>query len=69
MLTDKKIDVSQAKKLAVFLVEVYNAIQQKFSVDEQRHYSFTPKSLYKIYVELMRYDTPSFESYVKALIN
>lgn len=69
MLADKKIDVGNARKLAVFLVEAYSSIQSKFSVDDYRHYSFTPKSLYRIYSELMRYDTSSIESYVEALAN
>lgn len=69
MLAEKKLDVSNARKLAVFVVEIYAAIQQKFSVDDYRHYSFTPKSIYKIFVELMRYDCPNIESYVEALVN
>jgi beta-lactamase class D len=69
MLAEKKLDVSNAKKLAVFIVEVYASIQQKFSVDDFRHYAFTPKSIYKIFIELMRYDCPNFEAYVEALVN
>jgi|JI6StandDraft_1071083.scaffolds.fasta_scaffold18293_7 hypothetical protein len=69
MLTEKKLDVGSARKLAVFLIEAYSSIQSKFSVDDYRHYAFTPKSLYRIFTELMRYETPSVESYVEALAN
>jgi dynein heavy chain 2 len=69
MLAEKKLDVGNAKKLAVYLVEMYATIQSKFSVDEYRHYSFTPKSLYKIFTELMRYETPTFDTFVDALAN
>ena len=34
-----------AKKLAACMVDVWEATRKKFSVDEQRHYLFTPRDL------------------------
>ena len=46
LLHEKKMDESQAKNISSFFIEVYLGIKKNFSVDEYRHYSFTPKSLF-----------------------
>ena len=34
-----------ANKLAEFLIDLYSNIRQKFTVDDQRHYLFTPRDI------------------------
>lgn len=36
---------NSAKKLSQFLIELYTNVKQKFSVDEHRHYLFTPRDI------------------------
>ena len=48
--------LAAAKKLAGATVELYEALRKKFSVDEQRHYLFTPRDLTQWIVGLARYD-------------
>ena len=45
-----------AKKLAACMVDVYEAVRKKFSVDEQRHYLFTPRDLSAWLKGLLRYE-------------
>lgn len=50
-------DASSARdKLARTLVDIYDATKARFSVDEQRHYLFTPRDLTKWVLSLLRYD-------------
>jgi len=44
-------------KLAATMVEIYTLVRAKFTVDEQRHYLFTPRELTAWTVALLRYDT------------
>ncbi len=44
------------------LIEFYIEVQSKFSVDEQRHYNFTPRNLTQIIMGLMNYDYSSGDS-------
>ena len=45
-----------AKKLAACMVDVWEATRKKFSVDEQRHYLFTPRDLTAWLRGLLRYE-------------
>ncbi|TMW62553.1 hypothetical protein Poli38472_005171 [Pythium oligandrum] len=49
-------DAGNRDKLARSLVEVYDATKSKFTVDDQRHYLFTPRDLTKWVFSLLRYD-------------
>ena len=50
-----------SKKVARFMVETYDSIKQKFSVDEYRHYLITPRELTTWAFNLMRYEAPTAE--------
>ncbi|KUF93461.1 hypothetical protein AM588_10011263 [Phytophthora nicotianae] len=49
-------DPANRDRLAKSMVEVYDTVKTKFSVDEQRHYLFTPRDLTKWIFALVRYD-------------
>ncbi|KAL3666923.1 hypothetical protein V7S43_007870 [Phytophthora oleae] len=49
-------DSANRDRLAKSMVEVYDTVKTKFSVDEQRHYLFTPRDLTKWVFALVRYD-------------
>ncbi|KAL4105900.1 hypothetical protein PRIC1_003955 [Phytophthora ramorum] len=49
-------DSANRDRLAKSMVEVYDTIKSKFTVDEQRHYLFTPRDLTKWVFALVRYD-------------
>lgn len=61
MLLKKSPKLSSTKLkpelLSKFMVEFYKMAQQKFSVDEQRHYLFTPRNLTQIIFNLLGYDS------------
>lgn len=52
---------STRDKLARTLVEIYDSTKSRFSVDEQRHYLFTPRDLTKWVLSLLRYDLATDE--------
>lgn len=56
LLRSRKIDESHCKSFANLFIEVYLNIKKNFSVDEYRHYSFTPKSLFQIFKNLPKYE-------------
>ncbi|CAD8135851.1 unnamed protein product [Paramecium octaurelia] len=49
-------DNNQSKKGAQLLIECYTQIKSKFTVDEQRHYLFTPRTITQIIFALKRYN-------------
>ncbi|CAK4090165.1 unnamed protein product [Aphanomyces euteiches] len=49
-------DNSNRDKLAKSMVELYESIRSKFSVDDHRHYLFTPRDLTRWTFGLLRYD-------------
>lgn len=49
-------DPANRDRLAKSMVEVYDTVKTKFTVDEQRHYLFTPRDLTKWVFALVRYD-------------
>jgi dynein heavy chain 2 len=36
---------NSSKRLSTFLIELYSQTRQKFTVDEHRHYLFTPREI------------------------
>ncbi|KAF4324411.1 hypothetical protein G195_002224 [Phytophthora kernoviae 00238/432] len=49
-------DAGNRDRLAKSMVEVYDTVKTKFTVDDQRHYLFTPRDLTKWVFSLVRYD-------------
>ena len=47
---------SRQDKLAANMVDVYEQLKNKFSVDDHRHYLFTPRDLTNWTMGLLRYD-------------
>lgn len=47
---------NSSKKLAQFLVDLYANVRQKFSVDDHRHYLFTPRDITSLVFNLLRYE-------------
>ena len=45
-----------AEKLATCMVDIFEQVRRKFSVDEQRHYLFTPRDLTQWVRGLLRYE-------------
>lgn len=45
-----------SKKIASILIDFYTSLLSKFSIDEQRHYLFTPRTLTQIVFGLLTYD-------------
>jgi dynein heavy chain 2 len=56
------------KKLARFLVDLYRKVRQQFSVDDHRHYLFTPRDITGLVFNLMRYDIQEALGLVETLI-
>jgi len=54
-LAGKQSNSNFAKHLSKFLISFYNEIKKKFSVDDQRHYLYTPRNLTKMIYSLFRY--------------
>lgn len=59
---------NSSKKLSQFLVELYSMVRQKYSVDEHRHYLFTPRDVTGLVFNLMRYDIREAQSLIETLI-
>jgi dynein heavy chain 2 len=54
--------------LAKFLIAAYSDTRQKFSVDEHRHYLFTPRDLTGVVFNLLRYAIASPQELIEVLI-
>lgn len=48
-----------ADKLSTLLVDIYSSVRDKFTVDDQRHYLFTPRDITTWVKQLCRYDAVS----------
>lgn len=57
-----------SKKLAQFLIELYSNVRQKFSVDDHRHYLFTPRDITGLVFNLLRYEINEAQGLIEALI-
>src|SRR3569833_508330 len=47
---------TSSKKLSQFLIELYANVKSKFSIDEHRHYLYTPRHITQLIFSLLRYD-------------
>ena len=50
---------SELRRLASSLVDIYEQVKSKFSIDDHRHYLFTPRELTRLVLGLLRYDLSS----------
>ena len=57
-----------SKKIARFIVDSFANIKQKFSVDEHRHYLFTPREITEWVFGLMRYEAENAQALIEALV-
>ena len=59
-LADKKwLSPTESERLANSIVEIYQKTREKFTVDEQRHYLFTPRDITILVKNICRYDLSS----------
>lgn len=49
---------TSSKRLSTFLIDVYTQVKSRFSVDEQRHYLFTPRDITTMIFSMLRYEIP-----------
>ena len=56
-----------AKRIAPFMVELFLNVKQKFSVDEHRHYLYTPSNLTAIIYGLLRYQIGSTDQLLEII--
>tara|TARA_B110000091_G_scaffold199866_1_gene230119 strand:- start:810 stop:8225 length:7416 start_codon:yes stop_codon:yes gene_type:complete len=56
MIDSKFKSPKELKRLSNTLVDLYEQVKSKFSVDDYRHYLFTPRDLTKLVTGLLRYD-------------
>ncbi len=59
---------NSSKKLSQFLIELFSNIKNNFSIDEHRHYLFTPRDITQLIFSLLRYDIRDAQSLVEVLI-
>jgi dynein heavy chain 2, cytosolic len=59
---------NSSKKLSQFLIELFSNIKNNFSIDEHRHYLFTPRDITQLIFSLLRYDIREAQSLVEVLI-
>lgn len=58
--------VSLASRLSQSTVDLYAGVKKKFSVDDHRHYSFTPREVTQLCIGLLRYEARDQNSLVEA---
>mmetsp|Transcript_23934 Transcript_23934/g.36617 ORF Transcript_23934/g.36617 Transcript_23934/m.36617 type:complete len:445 (+) Transcript_23934:7216-8550(+) len=59
---------NSSKKLAQFLIDLYSNVKQKFSVDDHRHYLFTPRDITCLIYSLLRYEINEAQGLIETLI-
>ena len=59
---------NSSKKLSQFMIELYSNVKNKFSVDEHRHYLFTPREITQLVFSLLRYDIREAAGLIEVLI-
>lgn len=57
-----------SKRLSTFMVELYSQMRQKFTVDDHRHYLFTPRDITAWIFGLMRYEIPEAQALVEVMV-
>ena len=66
-LGDGKLNGS-TKRLATFMIDLFGEIKSRFSVDDHRHYLFTPRMLTMLVFQLLRYEIPEAGSLIATLV-
>ena len=56
------------RRLAGFLIDLYGSVRQRVSVDDHRHYLFTPRMISKLIFQLLRYEIPDAGPLIVALV-
>jgi dynein heavy chain 2 len=59
---------TSSKKLSGFLVELYSSVRQKFSVDDHRHYLFTPREITGLVFNILRYEVGEAQGLIETFI-
>ena len=59
---------NSSKKLAQFLIDLYNKVKTDFSVDEYRHYLYTPRDITQLIFSLLRYEIKEPQGLIEVLI-
>lgn len=59
---------NSTKRLSQFIIDLYSNVKSKFSVDEHRHYLFTPRDITQLVFSLLRYEIPEPQSLIETLI-
>jgi dynein heavy chain 2 len=59
---------NSSKKLAQFLIDLYSNVRQKFSVDDHRHYLFTPRDLTGLVFNMLRYEINDAQGLIETFI-
>jgi len=59
---------NSSKKLAQFLIDLYSKVRQKFSIDDHRHYLFTPRDITGLIFNLLRYEIHEAQGLIETLI-
>lgn len=59
---------SSCKKLSQFMIELYTNVKANFSVDEHRHYLFTPRDITQLVFSILRYEIREARSLIEVLI-
>ena len=59
---------SSTKRLANFLIDLYANVKSKFSVDDHRHYQFTPRMITQLIFQLLRYEINEAQSLIETMI-
>ena len=59
LMDSKMKSPKELRRLAGTLVDLYEQVKARFSVDDYRHYLFTPRDLTKLVTGLLRYDLTS----------
>lgn len=57
-----------SKRLSSFLIDLYSNVRSKFSVDEHRHYIFTPRNVTYMIFSILRYEIPEAQSLIEIMI-
>ena len=56
------------RRLAAFLIDLYGEVKQRFSVDEHRHYLFTPRMISQLIFSILRYEIPDASPLIISLV-
>ena len=59
---------NSSKKLAQFLIDLYSKVRQRFSIDDHRHYLFTPRDVTGLIFNLLRYEIQEAQGLIETLV-